>query len=336
MERGRPGSELEKIIPKFFKRNGCGCKPYARKMNQWGVDGCEKRFEEIVDHLVSQSKNIRVMKHFGIVTRVVASRWLSQAIDNAKRIKQPNERFSVVWVYWAAGAESEELKYSMRSAQENLIDAGNFVLCGDIPKWFSGDAILSKKWTRRQNKKKFGTRHWAKWIDSIVKLKKIINDDRVTQKFLWMYDDTFIVKPTRIADMLEPRASGRIRASEKGNLWRKARARTGKALADANLPNWDYSTHCPIVYDKERLRETIEKFGCDRNPRVIESLYCNQWHSNPRGCSGFFHYRKRPVGAWNVPEWAHIVNVGGFNKRVRDVIKPMFPEPCEAESVVVS
>lgn len=83
-KRGRPGAKLEKIVPKFFSKNGCGCKSYARKMDAWGVDGCEKRFDEIVAHLVSQASKKRVVKYFGAVNRAIASLWLTQAITRAK------------------------------------------------------------------------------------------------------------------------------------------------------------------------------------------------------------------------------------------------------------
>ena len=331
VQRAGVGAELLKIIPEFFKRKGCGCKSYAARLDRWGVSMCETRFDEIVQHLVAQAKQDRIAKYFGPVSELQAKRWLARAIDQAKGNTIASDRYSAVWVYWSGGAAGEELRYSMRSAEANLTDLANVVLCGDIPDWFQGDAIVSPKWTKAQNKTRFGTRRWAKWIDSIVKLKKIIEDPRVTDRFLWMYDDTFIVRPTSIAGMLEPRASGKISPKERGNTWRIARARTALALINAGLPNWDYSTHCPIVFDKQRLAQTIELFKPDTMPRVIESLYCNHHHTNPRSCRDFFHYRKQPLADWNVPDWAKIINVGGFNLRVREVIEPRFPEPCTSE-----
>lgn len=35
---------------------GCGCKDYVKKMNAWGIEGCEQRKATIINHLVSQKE----------------------------------------------------------------------------------------------------------------------------------------------------------------------------------------------------------------------------------------------------------------------------------------
>lgn len=82
---GGPGTELEAIIPKFFATAGCNCKSYARKMDRWGVEGCRKRYDRIVDRLVREAGKVRVIKLLGVVNRAIAQHWLTQAIDNAER-----------------------------------------------------------------------------------------------------------------------------------------------------------------------------------------------------------------------------------------------------------
>lgn len=56
-----PGTALGVVIPKWITQNrkGCGCKDYAKKMDQWGWEKCsgEKR-EDIIKHLVNQSDNL--------------------------------------------------------------------------------------------------------------------------------------------------------------------------------------------------------------------------------------------------------------------------------------
>lgn len=81
---GGPGTELTKIIPNFFSSTGCGCNAYAAKMDRWGVEGCRKKFDKIVDHLVSQSKKHKLTRHLGLVNRIVARQWVTQAIRNAE------------------------------------------------------------------------------------------------------------------------------------------------------------------------------------------------------------------------------------------------------------
>lgn len=82
-----PGTELSKLIPEFFKSESCGCKEYSAKMDRWGIAGCEERFDEIVSHLVAQAKKHKLTKLLGPVNRIVATKWLTMAIENAKEAK---------------------------------------------------------------------------------------------------------------------------------------------------------------------------------------------------------------------------------------------------------
>ena len=85
VEKIGPGSELRSIIPKFFESEGCECRSYAAKMDRWGVDGCERRFDSIVSHLVSNAKQSAIISLLGPINELVAKKWLRQAIDAAKK-----------------------------------------------------------------------------------------------------------------------------------------------------------------------------------------------------------------------------------------------------------
>lgn len=78
-----PGTELLKIIPELFKSNACGCYAYARKMDEWGVSGCEERFDEIVEHLLTQAAKLPLLGTFPTVNRCFAKKWLRKAIDKS-------------------------------------------------------------------------------------------------------------------------------------------------------------------------------------------------------------------------------------------------------------
>jgi len=55
---GRPGTALASLIPDWAKSDtsGCGCKSFSRKMDRWGVSGCRRNFDAIVNHLVKQKQ----------------------------------------------------------------------------------------------------------------------------------------------------------------------------------------------------------------------------------------------------------------------------------------
>lgn len=83
--RGAVGAELKKLIPSMFEKHGCGCSDYADKMDVWGIDGCQERHEEIVSHLVDQAKKTAIGRVSKTIDKLVATRWLNKAIENARK-----------------------------------------------------------------------------------------------------------------------------------------------------------------------------------------------------------------------------------------------------------
>lgn len=81
---GGVGTELRNIIPKVLKGKSCKCEDVAAWMDRIGVEGCEKNYEKLVDHLVSQAKRITVGMAPAGVAEKVARKWLDQAIQQAK------------------------------------------------------------------------------------------------------------------------------------------------------------------------------------------------------------------------------------------------------------
>jgi hypothetical protein len=80
-----PGAELKRIIPSILRYSGCSCNDYAKKMDSWGVDGCETRFDEIVNYLVEQATRhpyARILPQK--MTKHQAEVWLRKAIDNSR------------------------------------------------------------------------------------------------------------------------------------------------------------------------------------------------------------------------------------------------------------
>lgn len=325
---GGPGSELKKIVPSWLESQNCGCTDKALQMDNWGVAGCSQRRSEIVDFLLKQSRRPRLTKHFPDgLKRIVADRWVQLAIDRSK--------LTVVWVYWHRGATGDELRYSMRSARRSLADASNFVLCGENPGWFDGDFIHCPRFSESKARQKYGSDKFTKWIDSIEKLRAICESPLVTENFLWLYDDTFIVKPTSIGELSRPKVRGVLHAGDLNapirKSWRELRRRTAKDLVDRELPQHNYSTHYPVVYNKTKLLATIEEFNVPKNPRLIESLYANHHFRKPAHLRSEFEYRKRPPRGWR-PRVATVINVGKFCQHAADVIVPMFPDPIEQEA----
>lgn len=80
------GIELEKIIPSWLRSSACRCNEWIHKMNRWGPDGCETHADDIVRHLVRQSKKVVTERLVSDSVRArVARRWLRMAINRSRR-----------------------------------------------------------------------------------------------------------------------------------------------------------------------------------------------------------------------------------------------------------
>ena len=247
-----------------------------------------------------------------------------------------DQTISAVWVYWAGGAVGEELRYSMRSVQQHFTGLENIVLCGDKPDWYRGDFIDSPKWTKRQAKRKFGTKRWAKWTDSIIKLQRIIDSPMVTDQFLWLYDDTFFVKDATASEVAMPRRTRLLCAhpeAKANGAWREVLRRTTEALYAAGRPARNYSHHGPVVFDKQMLQQTIDQFDPENRPRAIESLYINHHFDEastvPLG--RWMVYTQRPKPNWQPDPTATVGNVGSFRESVHKAMHNRFPDAIATE-----
>lgn len=199
------------------------------------------------------------------------------------------KRTTFVWVYVAALAESDEIQFSIRSVRKFVPDA-DIVICGDRPPGFEGTVIRSPQVTVKSVRHRFGykpSQRFIKWVDSIAKLQAIIESPHVSDDFLWMYDDTFICRPTTFEELAIPRYSRRNvpvdskPKQRRKDAWQEVRRRTFNNLHASKLPAADYSTHFPTAYNKRLLQKTIAEFAPWKNPRLIESLYLNH-HSSPK------------------------------------------------------
>ena len=81
---GGVGTELEKLIPDWFEKSGCGCNDYARKLDRKGVDWCDEHRAEIVEHLVKQATQTFLKVLGKAFNKLSASALLATAISRSR------------------------------------------------------------------------------------------------------------------------------------------------------------------------------------------------------------------------------------------------------------
>lgn len=306
-------------------------------MNELGPYGCELQFEELAAKIKSNAKDLYPNT---LIPDVVVRKLLRQAIDEARtdeknddilRIKSSNELRTIVWVYWAGGAEGDELKYSMRSASK-ILDRRELMICGSKPDWYKGYHIDSPRFQKHEAKAQFGTGAYSKWIDSIKKLQAIIDCQYVSDTFMWMYDDTFILKPCTTEWVERPMYRGTLpHHASRRKTWQQVRKRTYEALVSRDLPTYDYSTHMPLVFNKDRLQRTIDEFNLHNVARCVESIYMNHHYSEPEILTDHFAWYKRIPPFWTPCARAAIINVGGFKAPVERLMRVLYSKQASHE-----
>lgn len=91
--KAKVGTELSKLIPSWAVQfdGQCGCKNMAKKMDNWGLPGCQANRKAIVNHLMQQSD--KLIPAFRVAAgllpealkRKAADKLLDKAMMNAMR-----------------------------------------------------------------------------------------------------------------------------------------------------------------------------------------------------------------------------------------------------------
>lgn len=217
---------------------------------------------------------------------------------------------SIVWVYIDDHNNGEALRYSIRAAHKNT-EYHNLTVCGDHPQWYIGNFLSCKK-------------HPNKWVDSLKKLQAIIDSPTVTETFLWMYDDTYILQPTTIEEVNNCKY-GPNPPIEGHGTWRVMADTTFALLPPGNRRN--YSTHYPVVFNKQLLQQVIDKY---KAPYLIETLYLNLHGVNSSPITDEFQFTRDSMN-WSLNPRTKILNCKVFTHRLANTVKTMFSQPSPVE-----
>ena len=152
----------------------------------------------------------------------------------------------LVWI--VRKGPNEELRYSMRSAIQN-IEHNNVWVIGDKPDWYIGNFIpvFQRPGQKYQNAKN--------------NLNKLIASDEISDDFVLMNDDFFTLKPSKVgyyySGTLAERIERNAKLSPNANYLEKIKT-TKAMLEKEGIKNpLDYSLHIPIRMHKEGLKEAL-------------------------------------------------------------------------------
>ena len=229
------------------------------------------------------------------------------------------------FVYFVRHGENEELRYSIRSVIKHFPDANIWVL-GNKPDWYTGNFVpvrnVGEKFTNIANCCYEAAKH-----------------PEISDPFVWMNDDFFIVKPLESILPLHrgplKERSDRYAQGISTSYYNKLLHNTYHKLLKHGIEEpLDYDVHMPLVMDKEK---TLEALKMARIGQVLpRSIYGNiaQIEGSRVGdvkvyASSAFAFKTYDYNAGDSPYLS--TEDQSFDQVYEDVLKDMFPDPSVYE-----
>lgn len=153
------------------------------------------------------------------------------------------------FVYICKEGYNEELKYSIRSVIESFPEASIWVV-GGKPDWYTGKYIEVHQ-------------VHTKYKNAFENLKKICESEQISNSFILMNDDFYIIKKIENIDTyhggyLLDKINLYQKINGNSNYTRKLAA-TYKKIISLGIENpLDYELHVPMIMEKDKLQEILK------------------------------------------------------------------------------
>ena len=216
--------------------------------------------------------------------------------------------------------QDNELRLSLRSLQEYVSGIGKVFLIGHKPGFISDEVIHIPYKDVYPNKAR----------NIMSKVYRAAGDERLSENFMFWNDDYFALK--RFSANKYPyyykcdlRHSAMINRGE----YKLHCDATLKILTDNGLPYKNFDCHYPIIYNKQKMREMVDKFDWNtRHGYILRSMYCN-FYGIPgeikKDCK-----TNTALPATHIPKLVennHFLSIGenGLNAAMKEYLKKRFP-----------
>jgi hypothetical protein len=223
------------------------------------------------------------------------------------------DAMDLVWL--CRGGPNEELRYSIRSATQNL-EHDNVWVAGDKPNWYSGPFIKAEQID-------------GKKYDNVKRsLINVIMSDQVSDSFILMNDDFFILKPTDLDYYYSGTLGERIKKIETKSpnaLYANRLKDTMHQLQDAGIEQpLDYELHKPMKLDKQGLALALDF------PQ-FRSAYGNLNQVGGQQTADVKVYSNRLYQGmsynWDIDSEFVSTDDGSFDNIERKLLRHLFPDP---------
>lgn len=187
-------------------------------------------------------------------------------------------RTTIVIPYKVIG-DGNELRFVLRSIALNAKFKYQIVIVGEAPEWINRDKILCLNPDIEKRSE------FPKAFNVIDKLKFIVKNDQIDDDILLCYDDIVFLNTIRKTDITTIIANSLLPENEDfktdaSDVWKKIMINTMRALKRNKMTWYNFETHLPRLFNKQKLSHLFEKFGFKKRPYMISTLYFNEYHAN--------------------------------------------------------
>jgi hypothetical protein len=234
-----------------------------------------------------------------------------------------------------SGWKNNELRFSLRSVEKYGINTGKIFVVGLKPGYLSGEIIhipANDIYNPKINADG----------NIIHKVLAACKDERLSENFLFINDDHLLLKPIDLKEMPNFHKGDLNSYPEKYwklNYWRGRLKQTKESLNQHGLPALHYDCHTPILFNKWRFPEVMNKFnyqeGCGL---TMKSIYGNSIYArNNRLLNGekktvFSPYTEQMINERMAGCMLMSFNDTGLNQALKIWLYKHFPEKSRWET----
>lgn len=160
-------------------------------------------------------------------------------------------------------SKNRELQYSLRSVEQNFKAGGRVWLVGGMPAGFKPDGFL-----------RVAQGMPSKWENVRNSLIEVCKNDEISEDFWLFNDDFFVLEPCddSLPNMYWKSLDDWIELCKNASEYVSRLKHLKKTLEDAGLPIVNYALHKPMLVNRKKALEVLEKFP---NEPMFRALYGN-------------------------------------------------------------
>jgi len=247
----------------------------------------------------------------------------------------------IYYPFFQREASWEELRYSLRSIEKNLLFPFRVVIVGDLPEWINLETVLHIPHERIEGITE------NTLYDAITKLLIFCHHPDTSHHFIRMYDDIYVLKPVDLATIGQYKAMypfSKIPLRE-GTWWHQL-YHTVEVLSNKGYEGYNTETHLPEMFNKENMKWVINSYSALQKRLLTSTLYFNTFFpfSKPLLFSKDFaiQFYNNEDGPFYTTSEGDLQskcqgktylnhNDGGLNDNLKSFISSTFPTPSRFE-----